>query len=424
MSEHEKTLENEAESTSEEWTADAETEVLPGAEEALPQIDLNTASVEELQRLPGIGPVLAERIVQHRVEEGPFADPADIMAVSGLAEDTYAGIADRLTVSVAELEPTGPEDELAGEEPGVEAEAEVAVEAAGPAEPELDEAEGALAEEAAIAVEAAALAEAEPEELEEAVVPEAEAEAVEPAAAELAAEEVSEVPKPPRGPEPPLVEVVPARVGWGRFLFMGLLSTILGAALALAFLYMVNGTLDFRSAASQVVGAEVERLEGEIDALNARLEQAEADLAAMQELDARLTEAEASVQKLADELGATRADLESMAGTMDNLRQEFTNLREDLDGLAEHQSRLEARLLEAEDRLAMLRLEIDTLQRSARRFSAFLDGLRELLGESEGTLRPTPTPWIAPTATPAPLETPTLRPMVTVIPLASPTPTP
>lgn len=51
-------------------------------------ININTASSAELQAIPGIGPVLAERIVTHR-GRGPFRRPEDLMAVRGIGPKTY-----------------------------------------------------------------------------------------------------------------------------------------------------------------------------------------------------------------------------------------------------------------------------------------------------------------------------------------------
>ena len=48
------------------------------------QIDPNTASAEELDRLPGVGPATAERIVRERNEGGPFATVAELTRVSGI----------------------------------------------------------------------------------------------------------------------------------------------------------------------------------------------------------------------------------------------------------------------------------------------------------------------------------------------------
>lgn len=48
------------------------------------RLDLNTADERALDGLPGIGPVLAARIVQHRREHGPFRDPDELLAVRGI----------------------------------------------------------------------------------------------------------------------------------------------------------------------------------------------------------------------------------------------------------------------------------------------------------------------------------------------------
>lgn len=49
-------------------------------------IDLNTASPAELEALPGVGPVLAERIVLFREEHGQFVTPEDLLDVPGIGE--------------------------------------------------------------------------------------------------------------------------------------------------------------------------------------------------------------------------------------------------------------------------------------------------------------------------------------------------
>lgn len=48
-------------------------------------LDLNRATAEELESLPGIGPILAQRIL----ESGPFNGPEDVLAVPGIGEATY-----------------------------------------------------------------------------------------------------------------------------------------------------------------------------------------------------------------------------------------------------------------------------------------------------------------------------------------------
>lgn len=62
------------------------------------RIDLNRASVVELQALPGIGPTLAARIVGHRDQHGPFRTIGDLRAVSGIGERRLQELADLVVV--------------------------------------------------------------------------------------------------------------------------------------------------------------------------------------------------------------------------------------------------------------------------------------------------------------------------------------
>ena len=62
-------------------------------------IDLNTASAQELESLPGIGPVMAGRIVAHREVNGPFAAVDDVQDVPGIGPKTLESIRSLVTVS-------------------------------------------------------------------------------------------------------------------------------------------------------------------------------------------------------------------------------------------------------------------------------------------------------------------------------------
>jgi competence protein ComEA len=62
------------------------------------RLDLNAASPAELEELPGVGPVLAARIVAHREEHGPFSDAAQLREVSGIGEATWASLRDLVGV--------------------------------------------------------------------------------------------------------------------------------------------------------------------------------------------------------------------------------------------------------------------------------------------------------------------------------------
>jgi len=68
------------------------------AEEAGGLINLNTASAAQLTQLPGVGPVLADRIVSHREANGPFGSIDDLDAVAGVGPAVLAGLRDAATV--------------------------------------------------------------------------------------------------------------------------------------------------------------------------------------------------------------------------------------------------------------------------------------------------------------------------------------
>jgi competence protein ComEA len=66
---------------------------------ALAAININTATKEELDGLPGIGPVKAQAIIDYRNANGPFKSPEDIMKVKGIKEGEFGKIKDQISVS-------------------------------------------------------------------------------------------------------------------------------------------------------------------------------------------------------------------------------------------------------------------------------------------------------------------------------------
>lgn len=62
------------------------------------EININTASADELASLPGIGPVIAAEVVAYREEHGPFAEIEEIQNVSGIGPATFEKIRDLIEV--------------------------------------------------------------------------------------------------------------------------------------------------------------------------------------------------------------------------------------------------------------------------------------------------------------------------------------
>ena len=66
-------------------------------------INLNTATIEQLDQLPGIGPVLAERIVEFREKRGGFRRVEELLAVPGISERRWQVL--RPLIEVIEADP-------------------------------------------------------------------------------------------------------------------------------------------------------------------------------------------------------------------------------------------------------------------------------------------------------------------------------
>ena len=70
------------------------TMVIPGGG----KINLNTATLAELDSLPGIGPVLAQRIIDYRETHGPFQSVEELLNVEGIGPSLLEKIRDRIEV--------------------------------------------------------------------------------------------------------------------------------------------------------------------------------------------------------------------------------------------------------------------------------------------------------------------------------------
>lgn len=61
-------------------------------------VNINTATAADLERLPGIGPSLAKRILDFRQKNGGFKSPTDLIAVQGIGEKKFEQLKNLVTV--------------------------------------------------------------------------------------------------------------------------------------------------------------------------------------------------------------------------------------------------------------------------------------------------------------------------------------
>lgn len=406
------------------------------------KIDINTADAATLTTISGIGPALAERIVEYRETVHPFEEVIELAAVPGISEKMVRGFAALVTVQPAvkataapldreELEdmplldtpeevillgaPDQPEALLAAELPDNDLEVAAATAAqTSPqgveAQEEIDAAPVAEEEE----VEAAAAEMAEVEEVETASVAEAEEEIEATISVPDSPEREALRPAEPISsyvPEPGAAQAAPAqppaewearaqRRGCLTALVGATFGAILGAVLTLAILAAVNGgTINYASSDSQLR----QQLDTEIISRTTELNQlaTRVSLAATQE-------------------AAANQSLEADFAAADEA------INEALDANEMIVSNLEQRL--------------EDVAGAADTFTDFLAGLRLLLDDlDEGAATPTPAPaeaTISPTPTPTPLSTdqpppsattagqPTRTPQPTATPFTFPTNTP
>ncbi|MDY7041567.1 MAG: helix-hairpin-helix domain-containing protein, partial [Chloroflexota bacterium] len=70
----------------------------PGSVSATGKVNVNTATSEELDTLPGIGPAIAQRIIEYRQANGPFQSIEEIKNVSGIGDKLFEKLKDLITV--------------------------------------------------------------------------------------------------------------------------------------------------------------------------------------------------------------------------------------------------------------------------------------------------------------------------------------
>jgi len=77
------------------------------AESKAPLLNLNTATQEQLEGLPGIGKVTAQRILEYRQKSGGFKKIEELMNVKGIGEKSFLRLKPLITVPAKPEKPTG-----------------------------------------------------------------------------------------------------------------------------------------------------------------------------------------------------------------------------------------------------------------------------------------------------------------------------
>ncbi len=294
---------------------------------AVNRININRASAEELESLPGIGPVLAKAIVELRERQGPFQKMEDLLPIRGIGPVLVERL--RPLVTFAEEVPRRPmKDET---EPDVRP----------VVGPEI-------------------IVEEEPELMRERSVPlveNAEQSSVNTTAKEKPTVTGEEYPLPP-----PLQVVESGRLTFWKGLLLVALGGLLGAVLSLLVVWAINRTLLFTSYDfGSHLNAEVVRLQGQDETFR-------------QELD--LTNQ--SVRELRDTVRVIpqmQADLAALQGQTAALEKGLENAQKQVDALT-------GRVEEVSRQVAAMQDELKAVSEKAKRFDAFLAGLLELLKQT------------------------------------------
>lgn len=449
-------------------------------------VDLNSATKEELERLPGVGPILASRIVEHRATVRRFSEPQDIVAVPGIGQISYERLAPRLVAGPAEAGvDVAPVRESESEGLAEEAEAGVATtvmldgtatQAEGEGEPPLPEAiEAPVSEFEGVPVlyRAAAIApeqdsapdiawpddtdvlEPPPEELELEEEPLVEpaleaawrAEAYAPELAvgtpdrgEPRAEEpVPEAPRPeqaeapapaaraeerPPAPEPPIVEVVAPSGGCWRHVVVGVLSALAGAALALLALILLNRTLDFRTQTNQAIQAEAARFDGQMDRLGSDVAGIQTGLDSLSGLAGRVEALDAELQGIREHLSTLQGEISRLGEELGGTQAAVESLTGQTHELGAHVGALEESMQNLATQVGEMASHVGVLSEQVEVMRRATDRFDAFLEGLRVLLHDVEGP-----GEPTPWPT-ALRPIpetptpitVTVIPLATPTP--
>lgn len=72
--------------------------IIDGTKSSSSKININKASLEELQSLPGVGASLAQKIITYRTENGKFNSIDDLKKVSGIGDKKFEGLKDNISI--------------------------------------------------------------------------------------------------------------------------------------------------------------------------------------------------------------------------------------------------------------------------------------------------------------------------------------
>lgn len=353
------------------------------------RVNINSADLESLARLPGIGETLAERIIAYREQRRPFVDIVELAEVEGISIHMVNDIADRITAgrdaAPAEGAPAegAPSQGAAGTSPPVPSDStgdgqSVNGHSAQPAAAVLpvDEAQ----EQPPLVL---ALPEVEPPEPRPATVsdtpPVASTRPAPPASTRPAARAATATttrPTPARPPAAAPSESRPARqpvLFWG-YLLSAAAGALMGAVLALFFLLTVNGTLTFADRGA--VTSSQQRTTVELQAIAAEQEGMATRLSEMTD---QVEIARSQAATLTLQLATVSAQQSAQEGDVEGVDEAVATLSVETERFTE---------------------ELDALSVAAAGFERFLDGMRALLGSLDGT-----PPAATVTATPSPATT-------------------
>ncbi len=73
-------------------------QVTQAVQQSTSKLNINTATQSDFEKLPGIGPTIAKRIVEYRKEHGSFKTIEELKNVSGIGDKKFEAIKDLITV--------------------------------------------------------------------------------------------------------------------------------------------------------------------------------------------------------------------------------------------------------------------------------------------------------------------------------------